>query len=208
MGGGNGQQPRGPKLLPPPLHPPHRVSKFRQRWVLSVGLISSIPAHPQFPGDTCKIPSVGWGGKWAQVALTRQLLWRKAGTFLQRFSTPKPPWPAPSRASPPPPPTLLLAAALKPGRGFLLRELGLASTLQGFSLLRHLCQGWGSGVLFPHPQPPPPHNLGEESEGGVSWRGGSREEGWGDAAGGGKALRRSRKAAGGRDLAGRRALRS
>ena len=57
---------------------------------------------------------------------------------------------------PPPPPTLLLAAALKPGRGFLLRELGLASTLQGFSLLRHLCQGWGSGVLFPHPQPPPP----------------------------------------------------
>lgn len=100
MGGGNGQQPRGPKLLPPPLHPPHRVSKFRQRWVLSVGLISSIPAHPQFPGDTCKIPSVGWGGKWAQVALTRQLLWRKAGTFLQRFSTPKPPWPAPSRASP------------------------------------------------------------------------------------------------------------
>lgn len=144
-----------------------------------MGLISSILAHPQFPRDTCKTPSVGWGGKWTQVAPTRQLLWRKAGTFLQRFSTPKPPRPAPSRASPPPP-TLLLAAALKPGRGFLLRELGLASTLQGFALLRHLCRGWGSGVLFPHPQPRPP-NLGEESEGGVSWGGGSRGEGWGDS---------------------------
>lgn len=109
---------------------------------------------------------------------TGELLWRKAGTFLQRFSTPKPPRPAPSLASPSPPPTLLLAAALKPGRGFLLWEPGLASTLQGFAFLRHLCRGWGSGVLFPHPQPPP--HLGEESEGGVSWRGGSRGEGWGD----------------------------
>lgn len=101
-----------------------------------------------------------------------ELRGRPAGAFLQRIPTPKGFPAAPFPSPPSPPPTLLPAAAApRPGSGLLLwaRGLSTSSTLEGFAFLRHLsARGWGFGGFFPHPRPSP---LGEESAGGVRWKG-------------------------------------
>lgn len=134
----------GPKLLPP-LSTPHRVSKFRQRWVLSAGLISSIPPSPPPISPETHAKSHLWGGgKWAKLPdeAAAEEGWNIPVEVLNSQTS----WPAPSRASPPLP-AFLAAAPSNQAVGSSsawgsLHPPGLCASS------RHLCRGWGSGVLF------------------------------------------------------------